>query len=134
MKKFLITLIVAGLAGAGALLAGPAQSADYEGCVSDAGLPADAGIGDACGGASADGTGYGYVDGAEANADPADGFISVANDGSQDEDGVCASSQGDAGEEYDEEGNAIEDDDETPACDDALPGAVAGQITGAAGL
>jgi len=135
VKKFVLTLVVAGLGLTGALFA-PAQGAENEGCVSDATSLAGApnpGVGDVCGGISQDGTGYLTVDGAEGNEDPADGFISVANDGSQDEDGVCASAQGDPGEEYDENGVAVEDDDETPACDDALPQAVADEVLGRAG-
>ena len=135
MKKLVMGIVVAGLAAAGLLLA-PAQGAENEGCTSDLvamGAP-DAGVGDACGGFNSDGTGFGYVDGAAANPDPLDGYISVANDGSQDEDGVCASSQGDPGEERDADGNAVEDDDETPSCNEALPQAVADQVIGQAGL
>lgn len=130
MKKFVLMLVAAGLSAAGALMI-PAQAAENEGCVSDA---AALEVADACGGISSDGTGYAYVDGAEGNDDPLDGFVSVANDGSQDEDGVCASAQGDPGEEFDENGVAVEDDDETPACDDALPGAVAAEAAGRTGL
>jgi hypothetical protein len=132
VKKFVVALAVTGLAGAGIILA-PAHAEDVSGCVSDvataAGLP-DAGVGDICGAGSQDGTGHITIDGAESNQDPADGFISAANDGSQDEDGVCASAQGDPGEEYDDNGVAIEDDDETPACDEALPQAIADAVTG----
>lgn len=131
MKKIVLTLLIAGLAAAGALWA-PAQAADNEACLNDALAEASAFF-TACGGVSADGTGYAYVDGAEGNQDPLDGFISAANDGSQDEDGVCASAQGDPGEEHDENGVAIEDDDETPACNEALPQAVVNEVAGQAG-
>jgi hypothetical protein len=132
VKKLLVILAITGLAGAGAVF-GPARAADVEGCLSDAistvGAP-DPGAGDICGARNQDGTGHAYVDGAEGNDDPLDGFVSAANDGTQDEDGVCASAQGDPGEEYDENWVAIEDDDETPSCDDALPQALADQVTG----
>lgn len=123
MKKK-VMLLLAGLSlAAGGLLFAPANAADMEGCVSEATAEAGAagsGLGDICAGGSQDGTGYIYADGAEGNDDPVDGFISASNDGSQDEDGVCASAEGDPGEEYDEDGVAIEDDEETPSCNEAL--------------
>ena len=124
-KKLMLMLAGLGLV-AGGLLFAPANGADFEGCISQAtevaGVPGSE-YGDVCGGGSQDGTGYVYADGAESNPDPVDGFISASNDGSQDEDGVCASDQGDPGEEYEEvDGQqvAVEDDDETPMCGAAL--------------
>jgi hypothetical protein len=122
MKKLGIIAAAFALLGAGLLFA-PAHAADFEGCTSDTGVLANQYM-DTCGGGSANGTGYVYVDGNEGNPEPMDGFISAANDGSQDEDGVCASAEGDPGEEYDQYGNRIEDDAETPACDDGLVGLV----------
>ena len=113
MKKLLLTLAVGALGAAGWLMT-PADASDVYGCtstVSEAfGIP-DTGAGDVCFGVNDEGTGHVYADGSEGNPDPIDGYISVANDG-----------------ELDEEGAAIEDDDETPACNDALPGAVVSQI------
>lgn len=121
----MLVLAGLGLAAGGAVLA-PANGATVSTCTSSiseaAGAP-DSGYGDICAGGSEDGTGYIYADGAESNPDPVDGFISASNDGSQDEDGVCASAQGDPGEEYQEvDGQmvAVEDDDETPSCDEEL--------------
>jgi hypothetical protein len=116
MKKLVLGGAVSLAFAAGSLFL-PAQAADFEGCLSDApgGNPAAANV-ELCGGGSMDGTGYIYVDGAEGNQDPFDGYISAANDGSLDEDGVCASDQGDAHEEYDANGNRIEDNDEQPTC------------------
>lgn len=132
MKRLMVAAAVAALAAGGAGLAVmPAQGASVAGgCLSTLGV--ETGTADVCATVNDDGTGSITADGAEANPDPADGFVSAANDGSQDEDGVCASAQGDPGEEYDENGNAIEDDEETPACDDALATAVAEYIVGGA--
>ncbi len=116
MKKLLLGFAVSALCAGGALLL-PAEAADYEGCTSD--LPGGSPIADyaeLCGGGSMNGTGYVYLDGQPGNEDPMDGYVSAANDGSQDEDGICASDEGDPGEEYDEFGNRIEDNEEQPTC------------------
>lgn len=116
MKKLVLGGAVSLVLAAGSLFL-PAQAADYEGCLSDApvGNPFAAYF-EVCGGGSMDGTGYGYIDGTDSNTDPGDGYISVANDGSQDEDGVCASDEGDPGEEYDAQGRPIENNEEQPTC------------------
>ena len=116
MKKLLLGGAVSLALAAGSLFL-PADAADFEGCTSD--LPTGSPIADyaeLCGGGSANGTGYIYLDGQPDNEDPMDGYVSAANDGSQDEDGICAADEGDPGEEYDEEGNRIEDNEEQPTC------------------
>ena len=97
-----------------------APSADLWGCSSQYTPSQVDDLGEVCAGGNQDFTGWIYVDGGDGNPDPADGYFSASNSGALDEDGLCASTEGDPEEEYDEHGNPVEDDEETPSCNEDL--------------
>ena len=119
-KKLLLSAIaLTGLV----LAAGPAQGtpdAALWGC-SGQFMPSTVNqAGEACAGGNPDFTGWIYIDGADGNPGPTGGYVSASNSGALDEEGLCASTEGDPEEEYDSQGNRIDSDDETPSCNEDL--------------